>query len=73
VLKALFRHSGRPSGSNGCKIGAFFLYLKNVSLLGVRMNSKEEKKEDYYKSKEVKGKTEKKEEDYKGEEVKGGK
>jgi hypothetical protein len=37
------------------------------------MNSKEEKKEEYYKGKEVKGKTENKEEYYKGEEVKGGK
>jgi hypothetical protein len=37
------------------------------------MNSKEEKKEEYCKGKEVKGKTEKKEEYYKGEEVKGGK
>ena len=31
------------------------------------MNGKEEKKEEYYKSKEVKGKTEKKKEYYKGE------
>jgi hypothetical protein len=37
------------------------------------MNSKEEKKEGYYKGKEVKGKTENKEEYYKREEVKGGK
>jgi hypothetical protein len=37
------------------------------------MNSKEEKKEEYYKGKEVKGKTENKEEYYKREEVKGGK
>jgi hypothetical protein len=54
VLKALFRHSNRPSGSNGCKIGVIFLCLKNVSLLGGRMKSKEEeKKEEYYKGKEV--------------------
>jgi hypothetical protein len=35
------------------------------------MDSKEEKKEEYYKGKEVKGKLEKKEEYYKGKEVKG--
>lgn len=45
--------------------------MKNVILLGVRMNGKEEKKEEYYKGKEVKGKTEKKKEYYKGEEAKG--
>ena len=44
-----------------------------MSVYLVRMNSKEEKKEEYYKGKEVKGKTEKKEGYYKGEEVKGGK
>jgi len=71
VLKALFRHSSRPTGSNRCKMDVIFLYLKNVTLLGARMNSKEEKKEEYYKGKEVKGKTEKKKEYYKGEEAKG--
>ena len=35
------------------------------------MNGKEEKKEEYYKGKEVKCKTEKKKEYYKGEEFKG--
>ncbi len=71
VLKALFRHSSRPSDSKRCKMDVIFLSLKNVSLLGAPMNGKEEKKEEYYKGKEVKGKTEKKKEYYKGEEVKG--
>jgi hypothetical protein len=35
------------------------------------MNGKKEKKEEYYKGKEVKGTLEKKKEYYKGEEVKG--
>ncbi len=35
------------------------------------MDAKEEKKEEYYKGKEVKGKAEKKEEYYKGKVVKG--
>jgi hypothetical protein len=39
--------------------------------LGFNMNAKEEKKEEYYKGKEIKGKLEKKKEYYKGEEVKG--
>ena len=68
MLKALFRHSSGPLGSNKRKIeGVIFLYLKKVIFLGARMNGKEEKKEEYYKSKEVKGKTEKKKEYYKGE------
>ncbi|MGZ4924521.1 MAG: hypothetical protein ACXV5H_11320 [Halobacteriota archaeon] len=47
-----------------------FLSLKNVLLLSARTNGKEEKKEEYYKGKQVKDKTEKKKEYYKGEELK---
>ena len=36
--------------------------VEKCHLLGARMNGKEEKKEEYYKGKEVKGKTEKKKE-----------
>lgn len=71
MLKALFRHSSKPSGSNKCKMDVVsFLSLKNVILLGARTNGKEEKKEEYYKGKQVKDKTEKKKEYYKGEELK---
>jgi hypothetical protein len=38
---------------------------------GFQMGAKEEKKEEYYKAREVKGKAEKKEEYYKGKVVKG--
>ncbi|MGZ4890718.1 MAG: hypothetical protein ACXV2B_00435 [Halobacteriota archaeon] len=44
--------------------------MKNVILLGARTNGKEEKKEEYYKGKQVKDKTEKKKEYHKGEELK---
>jgi hypothetical protein len=45
--------------------------LDRAILFGARMNVKEEKKEEYYKGREIKGKLEKKKEYYQSEEVKG--
>jgi hypothetical protein len=45
--------------------------LDHIIPFGVYMNEKEEKKEEYYKGKEIKGKLNKKKEYYEGEQVKG--
>jgi hypothetical protein len=48
-----------------------FFIVRLYHSFGICMNGKEEKKEEYYKGKEIKGKLNKKKEYYEGEEVKG--
>ncbi|MGZ7166515.1 MAG: hypothetical protein ACXVIL_10505 [Halobacteriota archaeon] len=45
--------------------------MDHTILFGVYMTGKEEKKEEYYKGKEIKGKLDKNKENSKGEEAKG--
>ena len=52
-------------------MGVILLQLDYAILFGVYMTGEEEKKEEYYKGKEIKGKLDKNKEYYKGEEVKG--
>jgi hypothetical protein len=56
-----------PKSANG----VILLWLDHQILFRVCMNGQEEKREEYYKGKEIKGKLDKKKEYYKGEEVKG--
>jgi hypothetical protein len=52
-------------------VEVFNTFASNDTIGWVSKDAKEEKKEEYYKGKEVKGTLEKKEEYYKGKEVKG--
>ena len=72
LIAAIIAEEEWTGGFCRVRAGMVFYTRESTYTKGCPMDAKEEKKEEYYKGKEVKGKLEKKKEEYyKGKEVKG--